>query len=133
MKLLRTISALLLAFLVLLSSTSFLVGMHFCMGEVRSIALFSKAEECMPVKAVCPKHERPDCCADQVVMHEAQEFKSDVAQYEFENPVVVLPVAPMVLIAEVIPATTDIETNYPPYDPPLVSTDLTVDLQVFLI
>ena len=44
MKPIRFISAVLLAIVVLVSSTSFMVGMHICMGEVQNIALFGKAD-----------------------------------------------------------------------------------------
>jgi len=46
MKSLRTITSLTLALLVFVSSTSFMVGMHICSGEVQNIALFTKAEGC---------------------------------------------------------------------------------------
>ncbi|WP_439487822.1 HYC_CC_PP family protein [Algoriphagus sp.] len=65
----RKISAILLSALVLLSSTSFTFGMHFCMGQLQSIAFFSEAEPCEMATQKSPcandKHD-PDCEHQQV-------------------------------------------------------------------
>ena len=46
MKAVKTIFVFALALLVLVSSTSFMVGIHFCSGEVADMALFTEAEPC---------------------------------------------------------------------------------------
>ena len=134
MKLYRPILSLSFAFLVLFSSSSFVIGIHFCGGEVQNMALFSKAEGCEKEQQLppCHRHELPPCCQDETILHDAQGFNSDQAQ------IGVSPLAPAfdavqppVLLAEVTPAISPaLHYNY---DPPIQRPDLTVTLQVFLI
>lgn len=135
MKVFRTISAVILAFLVLVSSTSFIVGMHFCMGEVQNVALFGHADGCQKERALppCHKHMKPACCEDETVSHEATDLKASAGHVQIVAPAPVDIVQPLVLISEVIPAAEISRTQYYNYDPPLRSFDLTVSLQVFLI
>lgn len=135
MKVIRSISAVLLAILVLVSSTSFMVGMHICMGEVQNITLFGKADSCQKERALpaCHKHMKPACCEDAVVYHEASDLKASVQHVHIDAPVAVDVVHALVPIGEVIPAAEVSRTQYYNYDPPLRSCDLTVEHQVFLI
>jgi hypothetical protein len=135
MKVVRSISAVLLAILVLVSSTSFIVGMHICMGEVQNIALFGKADSCQKEKALpaCHKHMKPACCEDETVYHEGTDFKASIEHIYIAAPAAMDIELPMVLISEVIPASPIARTYYYNYDPPLRSCDLTVEHQVFLI
>src|SRR5687768_17674727 len=84
MKAIRTISTLLMATLLLVSSTSFMVGMHVCMGEVQSIAIFSKADGCAMEKNLppCHRHMTAPCCDDETVIHEADDFKLTTAHQQ---------------------------------------------------
>ena len=60
MKALRSISAIILAVITLMSSTSFLVGVHYCGGKISSISSgFSNKETCEIPKAEAEKA----CCA----------------------------------------------------------------------
>jgi hypothetical protein len=43
-----------MAFLVLISSSSFMVGIHRCAGEIQNMALLSKAEGCEIEKNLHP-------------------------------------------------------------------------------
>jgi hypothetical protein len=135
MKVFRTISAVVLAFLVLVSSTSFIVGMHICMGEVQNVALFGHADSCQKEKALppCHRHMKPACCEDETVAHEATDLKASAGHVHIVVPAPVDLEQPLVLISEVIPAAEISRTQYYNYDPPLRSFDLTVSLQVFLI
>jgi hypothetical protein len=135
MKAIRSISAVLLAILVLVSSTSFMVGMHICMGEVQNIALFDKADSCQKEKALpaCHKHMKPACCEDEVVYHEGTDFKGSIEHIHIVVPAPIDIEQPLVLISEVIPASPISRIQYYNYDPPLRSCDLTVEHQVFLI
>lgn len=135
MKAVQTISAVALAFLVLVSSTSFTVGMHVCMDEIQDIALFSKAAACEKELSPppCDHHAKASCCEDETFVHEADDFKASAAHYD----VVVFTAMPMeqalVLISELIPAAPLASVKYYHYSPPLRSSDLTVQHQVFLI
>ena len=135
MKVIRSISAVLLAILVLVSSTSFMIGMHFCMGEVQNIALFGKADSCQKEKALpaCHKHMKPACCEDETVFHEGTHFKACVEHIHIVAPAPIDIEQPLVVISEVIPAAPIASIRYYQYDPPLRTCDLTVEHQVFLI
>ena len=135
MKTFRSILSVAFAFLVLFSSTSFMVGIHICSGDVKDVALFTKAEACKNEKKIPPCHRQlsKPCCEDEAIVHDAQGFKGDLAQVIIAATPVVDIAQPSVLLAEVIPSAPLSRTLYYNYDPPLRSCDLTVTLQVFLI
>jgi hypothetical protein len=135
MKVIRSISAVLLALLVLVSSTSFMIGMHFCMGEVQSIALFTKADGCEKEQSLppCHRHMKAPCCADETIIHEGDDFKASVANIHIVAPASIDIEQPAILISELIPTAPIARIQYYKYDPPLRSSDLTVEHQVFLI
>jgi hypothetical protein len=135
-KTIRSISALVLASLVMLSSTSFMVGVHFCMGEVKSVSFFSKADQCLKKTAdlpMCHKHMKSNCCQDKAFVHEGDDFKNNMQSFGFESPATFVAVVPTVLISEIIPSSPFASSFFPFYDPPFPPDDLTVDLQVFII
>lgn len=135
MKAIRTISAIVLALLVLVSSTSFMIGMHFCMGEVQNIAFLSKADGCEKEQQLppCHRHTKAPCCEDETVIHKGDNFNTAAAHSHFIAPAPTDIEQPLVLISEIIPAAPASRTRYYNYDPPLRSWDLTLEHQVFLI
>ena len=134
MKAIRTISTVLMAVLLLVSSTSFMVGMHVCMGEVQSIAVFSKAERCAMEQNLppCHRHAVKPCCEDETVIHESDDFKVTAAQ-KLSAPLSVDVEPSLVLISEIVPSSPLLHADYYDYDPPIRSCDLTVEHQTFLI
>ena len=135
MKVIHSISAVLLALLVLVSSTSFMVGFHICMGEVQNVALFTKADGCEKEQSLppCHRHLKAPCCEDATYVHDGDDFKASIDHYQAVAPAQINIEHPMVLISEVIPDSPISRTRYYKYDPPLRSCDLTVVHQVFLI
>lgn len=135
MKGVRSISSILFAILVVISSTNFTIGMHFCMGKVENVALFGKAESCQKEKALSPCHKQmlPGCCEDEVVYHEGTDFKASIAHYQIVPPAPVDIERPVVFLSVIIPAAPVASIQYYKYDPPLRTCDLTVEHQVFLI
>ena len=133
MNLLRPIVSIGFAFLVLISSTQFMVGIHRCGGHVRHVAVFDKAEACDMEKQVPPCHRQvaTTCCQDITVVHENEDFSIDwnpVAWVAGAQDVVV---NTSLILSEVIPASDSPDPMN--YSPPLRSTDRTVALHVFLI
>jgi hypothetical protein len=135
MKVTRSISAVVLAFLVMVSSTNFMIGLHFCQGEVQNIALFSKADGCEMEKMLppCHRHTQAPCCEDEIVIHEGDDFKASSGQFQIVAPAPIEIQQAFVFISEIIPAAALAQTQYADYDPPLRSSDLTVEHLVFLI
>jgi hypothetical protein len=135
MKAIRSISAIMLACLVLVSSTSFMMGMHLCMGEVQNIAFFSKADGCKEEERLppCHKHTTAPCCDDETVVHQGNDFKASAATFHVPVPGAVDAAELHILISEIIPAAPLSRVKYFNYDPPLRSCDRTVEHRVFLI
>lgn len=135
MRSLRKISSLAFVFLVLFASTNFMMGIHFCGGEIQSVALFGKAEGCPMEQNMPPCHKQmaTSCCDNETIFHNAEAFKGDVTQISLpETTSIDLTQAP-VLVAEVLTAASATGTRYYNYDPPLRTPDITVALHVFLI
>ncbi|HKZ38930.1 MAG TPA: hypothetical protein VJ184_14810 [Chryseolinea sp.] len=135
MKVFRTIAAILLALLVLVSSTNFIIGVHICMGDVQNIALFTKAEGCEMEQNLppCHRHLKAPCCEDETVIHEADDIKADIAHILIDGPSPIDADHNLVFISEIIPSAPLSRIQYYNYDPPLRSWDLTIEHQVFLI
>lgn len=135
MKLFRTISSLILAILVLVSSSSFMVGIHYCAGKVQNIALFTKADACEKelIMPPCHRHLKAPCCEDQTVVHKGEDLKASIVHDQLLPPSSIDIEQPLVLISEIIPTAPFSRVKYFNYDPPLPSSDLTIDHQVFLI
>lgn len=135
MNVLRTIASLLLALLVLVSSTSFMVGMHICMGDVQNVAVFTKADVCEREQSLppCHRHQTAPCCEDETLIHEGQDVKASMPKAQLNAPVAIDVEQAVVLISEVVPSAPAAKAQYYNYDPPLRSSDLTVEHRVFLI
>lgn len=134
MKTLRTISSLLLALLVLASSTSFVVGVHLCGGRVDNVAFLEKALPC-PMEQQLPPchHAKSSCCDDALIIHDAQELKNDITHFDFTAHTVPLVIQYPIIIAEIIPATANATTSFRLYDPPPLHDNRPATLQVFRI
>jgi len=143
MQLLRKISAIVFSTLVLFSSMSFTLGMHFCMGQLQSIALFSEAESCegapekVPFSAKIPDYEDSEriagrgCCEDHIVVVEGSE-ELNIAS------TIVLPDFGMVVafLARTSDTSTSLEIDFHSnigYSPPIIERNITVLIQSFLI
>ncbi|MBT1701713.1 HYC_CC_PP family protein [Chryseosolibacter indicus] len=135
MALLKTILSTILILLVLISSTSFMVGIHYCGGNIQNVALFTKAEQCDMEKSLPPCHRqlKAACCEDEAIIHNSNDFKGSKVLLNFEAPVSIDVEKPLTFIAEVIPLAPIAQTRYYNYDPPLRSADIIIEHQVFLI
>ena len=131
----RSILSLAAVVLVLVSSSSFMVGIHLCGGDVQNVALFTKADVCEMEKQLppCHKQEPRSCCDDEVIVHEGENFKVSSTEISIASFPVMEMAMPDVIISEIIPASPVKKFRHHNYDPPLRAEDLTVSLQVFLI
>lgn len=135
MKFLKTIAHLCLATLMLVSSTSFTVGMHFCGKELQRLAVFSKAAGCELEKQAspCTTEAVPGCCDNETIIHDAEDATASVTQIPVPAVAQADVEQPPVFISEIIPSSPFSQTALIDYDAPLPSPDLTISLQVFLI
>lgn len=130
----RIISSIAFCLLVLISSSSFVVGIHLCGGDIKDVTFFSKANSCANEKKMppCHRHESTPCCKDQTIIHQGQDIKRDTLKLQLSAIPVLHIGQSFVLVSEVIPSGPFPLNNYN-YNSPLLSTDLTVAHQVFLI
>lgn len=128
--------------MVFFSSTGFVLNKHFCQEELKSVAIFTKAEPCHSQKAMrnCPMHgemEMPvspaskNCCDDTT-----DYFKSDADQMsvstglDLETHLVLWTVA--LLTSNIQHFSIDKQSiHYLNYKPPLIVCDLPLSLQNF--
>lgn len=131
----RSVASIVLAIFVLASSTSFVVGMHICMGEIQNIALFRKAEGCEKERSLppCHRHTKAPCCEDEVYFHAGEDFNTSFKNVDIRKPAFVSAAQVYLFLSEIIPSDQMNRITYDPYDPPWRTCDRTVELQVFLI
>ena len=135
MKIFRFVGSISFALLVLFSGSDLMVGIHLCSGQIQNIALFKKADGCKNERKLPPCHrqESVPCCQDETIVHDAQDFKSDITQITIAPAPIIDVAQPSVIISEVIPSLSVSLPLYYNYDPPIRSSDLTVAHHVFLI
>ena len=139
MKVLKPIVSSLLALLVLVSSSSFSVNMHYCGGHVQSISLIEDADAC-PMEVQLPTCHRQEqikksgCCEDKHVAFEGKAFNTKVQDFSLLNWQAINWVASLPIIMEVIQVNEALTfSNHIPYKPPIVERDIPVLKQSFLI
>lgn len=135
MKEIRSIISATFIILVLFSSSSFMVGMHFCAGQIQNIALFTKADGCEMEQQIppCHKHESKPCCEDETVVHTGEDFHASLTDITILAAPALDVALPHVLISEVIPSAPVSRTHFYYYDQPLPPGDLTIRYRILLI
>lgn len=135
MKLLRTISSLLLAALVLMASSSFYVGVHSCGGTVNAIAFLNEADGCGHQQLPpCHRKAMEGCCDDEQIVHQSQDLKTTATTVSLTaisySPII----HHTVILSEIIPT---VELNpvayFSDHPPALTGNDIIVSIQSFLI
>jgi len=136
-QLFRKISAIIMAFVVLLSTMSFTVSEHYCGHQLVDIALFSKAESCgmelqKPSTSQDCELKKSDCCKDEVKQYQGQnELNTAFSTLNFEQQVFVTSFTYTYINLFEGLAVNIIPFKY--YTPPLLVTDILVLDQTFLI
>ena len=130
MKVYRNILSIGFILLTLVSSSNFMVGLHFCGDEV-GVAFFSKAECGMEMNVPPCHRQEKSCCDDEVIVHQGQDFKNTINEFQFQ-PLQIAGLVSPVVIAEILSESASrFELNI--YHPPLRTIDLTISQQVFRI
>jgi hypothetical protein len=109
--------------------------MHLCGGKVRNVAVFAKADNCEKEKNLppCHRHIKTNCCDDEKIIHEGDDFKGALNHFNLDAPHSLDLHHPFVLISEIIPSAPTSRIHFHNYDPPLGSPDLILQHHVFLI
>jgi hypothetical protein len=135
MMFIRQIISFCFSLLVVISTTSFSLSIHFCGNAVADIGVFEKQVTCAMQAQVppCHKQTKPDCCHDAVVSYDAQEYTTqNVLAY---NPTIDVEVVQYACIIrhQLYASEYDLEKDHEHDDPPLPKSDRQILLQVFII
>ena len=118
-KAIRKISAFLMAIVVLLSTMSFTVSMHYCQGELVDTAIFQKAHTCGMEMGDESTMKKNGCCDDKEIHIEGQdELKLTVADMNFDQQVFVIAFVHSYI--EFFQATEDRKNTFFDYPPPFI-------------
>lgn len=129
----------LLAVLILFSTSSFTVDMHFCSNKLVDIAFFSRAVSCMDItqkkddnSKQCSSLQEKDCCVNQTIVKEGDDT--------FKKPITILEAETIVFLNTFVYSYINIYEgldksviSYRAYRPPLLSTDIIILNETFLI
>ncbi len=136
-KILKKITAFLMAFVVLFSTMSFTISEHYCGDHLVDSALFSKAASCgMELEKPSPTKDcsvqKKNCCSDVVKQFEGQsELKTSPTTLNFEQQIFI-----NTYFYTYINLFEGLDNNVIPfkhYTPPLLVKDIQVLDAVFLI
>jgi len=129
------IASFLMAFVVLFSTMSFTVDMHYCGGELVDTAVFSEATSCgmeMQNESSECSIVKNECCADVHLTKESQESE----KYSLDNLTFNQQLIAVTFIYSYIDLFEGLEENvipYQDYSPPLVVKDIQLLDESFLI
>lgn len=129
----RFISTFLFVWLVLMSGTSFKVGIHRCGGRVQHVALFTEAETC-PMERQSPACHlalKATCCEDLKMVHNQSDFNAQPVNHDITHRPFGYIIPPAATGTELI--SLSVPAFYPKYDPPVLLHDRLVAHRVFLI
>jgi len=142
--------ALMLAFLMFFISAGFVVDLHYCQGELKSISLFGKARSChdMAESALmknCPHHKKMmaekkgcsidrNCCSNKTIYFQYDQDQ----QIQISTFVVSKQLQQFVIAYTVLFMLNDFSIEqeaaaFAHYKPPLISRDILVHNQSFLL
>ena len=131
------ISSVLIACMVLFSTTSFAVSEHYCGGDLVDSSVFSKAKSCsLDMEMSSPIEgctiQKDNCCKDLVIQIEGQNELIPLAtDLNFDQQVFIASFVYSYLNS--FEELGDKTFNFKYYTPPLVDNDLQVLFQTFLI
>ncbi len=127
----QQILSVVMAFLLLISTTSWKVEKHYCMGRLVAVSFFKDADKC-GMDLMKGATESKSCCSDEVIVVEGQDdlqFSFDDVSIEQQFFVVAL--ATSYLNTLYILEKRHIHEN--DYSPPILVENIQVLDQVFLI
>jgi hypothetical protein len=131
----RQLFVLSFALLVLASSTSFTLRIHFCGSDVAAIGVFDKEATCAMQASLpaCHQHTKPDCCHDAVLSHDGQDYPSQKFFALDQTIQVEVLQSAFVLLHQIIPIYEVTTSNRDREDPPLPCINRHALHQVFII
>ena len=143
------ISAILLTILMLVSSISISIDVHYCQNELKSISLFGKAKSChdSKVKQTCHhstktssnkkvglnKVQKDNCCHNDRITFEKSDIKAPSSEFIHLNTFHLKFIASFIVSFFETHTNNIVQNKYREYKPPLFQSDILVSYQVFRI
>ncbi|WP_440344592.1 HYC_CC_PP family protein [Leeuwenhoekiella palythoae] len=131
------ILSVLMAFVVMLTTMSFTVDMHYCGDSLVDFSFFTKAESCgmekaQPVKCENPAMSKKSCCSDQKIVKEgSDDLKTSFTKLTFEQQTFVA-----TFFYTYINLFEGLDENIVPfkdYSPPFIERDVQILYETYLI
>jgi len=135
-----------MALMILMSSSTFIVDFHYCQGHLKSFSLFGKAKNCHELAgqmASCKHHQKlelddiscseedKNCCSNNTLLFESendyQYLTSDfvlIDSYVFE-------VSNVISSFEIFNRSVNVLNDFLLYKPPLIQKDISVLYETF--
>lgn len=137
LRLLHKAVAVAMAFLLLVSTTSWMVDTHYCMGHVRDIAFFKNADTCgmmmdMDRKTNPHLQTSKSCCSDELITLEGQD-KVTLSFNDIQLGQQLFLAALTYTYLDLFPEVSHKEILQEHYPPPILVKDLLILDQVFRI
>ncbi len=142
MKILRQIVSLLMALLILVSTTGFSVHAHSCAGELQDFSFYEKAEGCSmerQVKAACHATEHTatvqaePCCENHAFQLEQHEETVELASVKIFKPELKLVAFAWSLVLPLLQENTSGSIIPEAYGSPPIARDIFIFVQSFLL
>ncbi|MGB5645575.1 MAG: hypothetical protein WBM55_00540 [Muriicola sp.] len=133
----RKIGSLMMALLVLFSTMSFSMDMHFCGDSLVDFKFYQKAETCgmsmdMPMRDMMSDDMEMHCCSDvEVVLTGQDDLQLSIDQFSFEQQTFIL--AYTFAYIYLFDKVNDQPIPFKEYSPPILIKDVQLMDQTFLI
>lgn len=125
----------LMALMLLLSTVSWTVDKHLCMGRVMDVAFFTKADDCGMEAALAVLEDdtiKNHCCDDETFVIEGQDdLKLSFNEFEFDQQILLVAFTTSFLKLYRVSIAKRVPNEY--YPPPLIVKDRVILHEVFLI
>lgn len=123
--------AILMSFLLLFSTLSFSVDMHFCGHSLVDVALFDEASDC-GMSQYADLMDIFGCCSDKEIVVDGQDDLQSIAKWQPEVPYAFIVPRILGFVREAVIIDKDLSIP-PEYSPPPLISDLPIVFQQFLI
>jgi hypothetical protein len=136
--LLTKIASITLAFVVVFSTSSFTVDMHFCCNKLVDLAILSKAKTCKDKKQESDKSSKEcslgqkDCCSNATFVKNAND-NFEKAQFDFSKDNIVFLKTFFYTYVNLFEGLELKVIPFTIYDPPFLEKDILVLHETFLL
>ena len=133
MKVLRKLSNICLALLLMVATSGITINKHYCLGFLKDVTILHETTSCMAKMGLEEENCPMDCCEEtsqQVMVDDFQKvhFKSDL------NPNLKLVAVISYFLTDFSAASNNSDpSHYQNYRPPLIEHDIPVMVQSFLL